>query len=117
MVLYFDLVLLYIFLVMANEKMTQELDYKLRRQRDHLNAAMKAKDDKLRMVKGILDSELPPVEFRAIELEEGHAIKSLGSQTPQTVKSSSNIHRRNMNASSSTRKRRSKSAGKFDNVS
>ncbi|ENN77666.1 hypothetical protein HUJ04_000847 [Dendroctonus ponderosae] len=98
-------------LVMANEKMTQELDYKLRRQRDHLNAAMKAKDDKLRMVKGILDSELPPVEFQAIELEEEHVIKSLGSQTPQSLKSNSHFHRRNMNDASAPRKRRSKSAG------
>ncbi|KAL1506067.1 hypothetical protein ABEB36_005498 [Hypothenemus hampei] len=97
-------------LALANEKMTHELDQKLRRQRDHLNAAMKAKDDKLKMVRGILDSETPPAEMNCIELNmDLPNIKSMGSQVTQTSKNVANACRRNVKPAA--RSRRSKSAG------
>ncbi|XP_044756917.1 kinesin-like protein KIF23 [Coccinella septempunctata] len=43
--------------VIANEKMSQELDSKLRKQREHLQASMKAKDNKLKRVREILESD------------------------------------------------------------
>ncbi|XP_045467433.1 kinesin-like protein KIF23 [Harmonia axyridis] len=41
----------------ANEKMSQELDNKLRKQREHLHASMQAKDNKLKRVREILESD------------------------------------------------------------
>ncbi|XP_066245796.1 kinesin-like protein KIF23 [Euwallacea similis] len=95
-------------LALQSEKMTHELDVKLRRQRDHLNAAMKAKDEKIKLVKGILDSELPPVEMNTIDIEPDCTSKPLSSQTP---KSTSHMHRRNLNAAAAARSRRSRSVG------
>ena len=95
--------------------MTHELDAKLRRQREHLSAAMKAKDQKLRIVKEIIDSEMPPVELPLFESEPAYTLKSQGSQVTQTPKSTSNIYqnRRNITASSTNhRTRRSRSVGK-----
>lgn len=54
-------------LALQNEKMTHELDAKLRRQREHFAAAVKAKDNKLRKVKEILDKELTPPDLEERE--------------------------------------------------
>ncbi|XP_050310521.1 kinesin-like protein KIF23 [Anthonomus grandis grandis] len=107
---------------LAQEKMSQELDAKLRRQRDHLNSVMKAKDEKLRMVKGILESELPPIEMNMIDIDNTIAdltaqntVKSVGSQLTQTSKThtptTSQVHRRNITGTPAPRSRRSRSAG------
>lgn len=102
-----------IFPALHNEKATQELDAKLRRQRDHLNAAMKAKDQKLKLVKGILDSELPPIELNHFDIKPESGVNSVASHMTGTPKNASHMYRRNMHATSVPRSRRSRSAGKF----
>lgn len=98
---------------MHSEKATQELDAKLRQQRDHLNAAMKAKDQKLKLVKGILDSELPPVELNHhYDMKPESVVNSVASHMTTTPKTPSHMYRRNMHATPVPRSRRSRSAGK-----
>lgn len=102
-------------LALANEKNTQELDAKLRRQREHLNARMKVNDQKLKIVKEIIESEILPIDVNTIntpDVETEYTLKSQGSQAVQTPKSASIIHQsRRIQPGSATRSRRSRSAG------
>lgn len=50
-------------MALQSEKMTQELDAKLRRQREHLQSAVKAKEYKLQKVRDFLEKEVTPPEI------------------------------------------------------
>jgi hypothetical protein len=82
--------------------MTQELDTKLRRQREHLQAAMKAKENKIQKVREILDNEFVPcdVERRPPQPLQEHNV-------PETPKQQT----RRPAVTSTPRQRRSRSAG------
>lgn len=87
------------------EKMSQELDVKLKKQRDHLNAAMKVKDIQLRKVKEALESEVVVKPGQEPETDE-----NVPPQIPQSP--SMSTYRRNAAATGTPRsRRRSRSAG------
>lgn len=93
-------------MVLQSEKMTQELDAKLRRQREHLHAAMAAKDNKLQKVRQILEGEaevLPPTET---PMEQENIEPESDYQPQQTPE----VHRRNV-VYTNAKRRRSRSAG------
>nr|XP_023016394.1 kinesin-like protein KIF23 [Leptinotarsa decemlineata] len=87
-------------IALASEKMSQELDSKLKKQRDHINAAWKAKEIQLQKVREALQTEVI-VDPAELEME------NIPPQTPKTP--SSEYSRRIVNGCNS-RRRRSRSA-------
>lgn len=96
--------------VIANEKMSQELDSKLRKQREHLQASMKAKDNKLKRVREILESDEARTDIEYQEKEETESppceIQQVSSPPICDIQTS---NRRNVQTPA--RHRRSRSAG------
>ncbi|KAL3284690.1 hypothetical protein HHI36_018839 [Cryptolaemus montrouzieri] len=92
---------------MANEKMSQELENKLRKQREHLQATMKAKENKLKKVKQILESDDPLLSQEDVETPDYDP-----QHTPPTtiLKETQTPSKRNIQTPSA-RHRRSRSAG------
>ncbi|XP_058803765.1 kinesin-like protein KIF23 [Phymastichus coffea] len=68
------------------DKMTRELEMKLKAQREHLQNQMKEKEDKLRLVKQILDEDkatIPIIKDSNEELQaHPHGVGTLASKTP-----------------------------------
>lgn len=87
-----------------SEKMTHELDVKLRRQREHLHAAMLAKDSKLQKMRQILDSEMEIPHSAPTE----EPMEAEPSYEPQQSPQKEHVHR---HAATRSRRRRSRSAG------
>ncbi|CAH0556680.1 unnamed protein product [Brassicogethes aeneus] len=97
-------------LAQQSEK-TQELDMKLKKQRDYLNAAMKAKDYKLKKVKEVLESDLiPPIDITEIQKEPNVYSHKL---VQQAEKENQTPHKSRSTVATSTpsHRRRSRSAG------
>ncbi|XP_018577449.1 kinesin-like protein KIF23 [Anoplophora glabripennis] len=90
-------------IALVSEKMSQELDANLRKQRDHLHAVNRAKEVQLQKVREILNSEtiVEPVGTPT-------RIENTATQTPKS-QVADNHHRRNI-ISSTPRHRRSRSA-------
>lgn len=92
--------------VLQSEKMTQELDAKLRRQREHLQAAMIAKETKLQKVREVLDSKVEVQTVPEMPMEQENFEPEPDYQPQQTP----DMQRRNA-VYTSARRRRSRSAG------
>ncbi|KAJ8960732.1 hypothetical protein NQ318_020024 [Aromia moschata] len=93
-------------IALASEKMSQELDAKLRRQREHLNAEMKAKEVQLQKVREILNTETIVEPTESVETQAD--TECAATQTPRS--NGGHQSRRNL-ISSTPRHRRSRSAG------
>lgn len=90
------------------EKLSQELEIKLKKQRQHLQAEMLAKENKLQKMREVLESNLyEPHTHLQVELEEETPVR----EEPKTPEKE-NINRRSLQ-NSATRRRRSRSAGEI----
>lgn len=86
---------------LESEKMSHELENKLKRQRQHLQAEMLAKENKLQKMRELLESNLEPPPQQEMEIETATQTK-----TPEKEC----VNRRSLQ-SSAQRRRRSRSAG------
>ncbi|XP_057661130.1 kinesin-like protein KIF23 [Diorhabda carinulata] len=89
-------------IALASEKMSQELDAKLKKQREHLNAAMLAKEIQLKKVREALETD---IIINPVEMNIENIPPSI--QTPMTPTESSQRH---MAGYTPRPRRRSKSA-------
>ncbi|KAJ8920904.1 hypothetical protein NQ315_015697 [Exocentrus adspersus] len=91
-------------IALVSEKMSQEFDANLKKQRDHLHAVNRAKEIQLRKVREILNSE--------VVIPSSESSSKVESVVPQTPRSQmlDNQSRRNV-VYSTPRRRRSKSVG------
>ncbi|XP_044746459.1 kinesin-like protein KIF23 [Coccinella septempunctata] len=90
--------------VLANEQMSQELEHKLRKQREQIQASMQAKENKLKRVREILESN-DTIEPKRPQFQQYEA--ELGSTPMQEIQHS---NRRNV-LTPAPRNRRSRSDG------
>lgn len=95
-------------MAMHAEKMNQELDMKLRKQREHLHAAMLERDNKLRKVREVLESEL-------VEIPKEISHQPITKET-QTIGETESVEKlrpghRKLATTPSMRHRRSRSVG------
>lgn len=88
---------------MEQEKMSQELENKLKRQRQHLQAEMLAKENKIQKLREVLDGNLYEPPQQPIEIEVPQEPK-----TPEKENAP-----RHSQPNSATRRRRSRSAGEI----
>ncbi|CAG9826668.1 unnamed protein product [Diabrotica balteata] len=91
-------------IALASEQMSQELDAKLKKQREHLNAAMLAKEIQLKKVREALETEV------IIDTNDV-AIENIPPSSVLTPKTNSDYSHRNMTPYTPKSRRRSKSAG------
>lgn len=99
-------------LALKDEKMNHELDVKLRRQREHLNAVSKAKDHKIQKIREIVEKEITPpeIEEKQPEPQQQEPVQQYEpQQTP--VRHQQPQQTRRLATPAATRSRRSRSAG------